>query len=107
MARRWTTPGIPVYYVDAGHTVSYESHPSRRPKRSLNAFGDGYRGRARRCSPRFDELEARLDSVSARSCAGMNGDGACSPRRPPTTSRRPNGGTLGSMAAMMGLGQRL
>ena len=90
---------IPVYYVDAGHTVSYESTKSQT-EALVEAFGEGT-GAGEAMLARFDELEARLDSVKDQ-YADMKVMVLQS--SPPTHYIQTSEGTLASMAAMMGFG---
>ena len=88
---------IPVYYVDAGHTVSYES-TKMQTEALVDAFGAGSEeGEA--MLARFDELEARLDSVKDK-YSDMKVMVLQS--SPPTHYIQTAEGTLASMAAMMG-----
>ena len=90
---------IPVYYVDAGHTVSYES-TKMQTEVLVDAFGAGSEeGEA--MLARFDELEARLDSVKDK-YSDMKVMVLQS--SPPTHYIQTSEGTLASMAAMMGFG---
>ena len=90
---------IPVYYVDAGHTVSYESTKSQT-EALVEAFGEGTEA-GEAMLARFDELEARLDSVKDQ-YADMKVMVLQS--SPPTHYIQTSEGTLASMAAMMGFG---
>ena len=90
---------IPVYYVDAGHTVSYESTKSQT-EALVEAFGEGTEA-GEAMLARFDELEARLDSVKDQ-YADMKVMVLQS--SPPTHYIQTFEGTLASMAAMMGFG---
>lgn len=91
--------GIPVYYVDAGHTVSYESTKSQT-EALVEAFGEGTEA-GEAMLTRFDELEARLDSVKDK-YSDMKVMVLQS--SPPTHYIQTSEGTLASMAAMMGFG---
>ena len=90
---------IPVSYVDAGHTVSYESTKSQT-EALVEAFGEGTEA-GEAMLARFDELEARLDSVKDQ-YADMKVMVLQS--SPPTHYIQTSEGTLASMAAMMGFG---
>ena len=88
---------IPVYYVDAGHTVSYES-TKMQTEALVDAFGAGSEeGEA--MLARFDELEARLASIQDK-YSDMKVMVLQS--SPPTHYIQTAEGTLASMAAMMG-----
>ena len=54
---------IPVYYVDAGHTVSYESIKAQT-QILIDAFAPGSEAGAN-IMQRFDDLEARLEETKA------------------------------------------
>ena len=90
--------GIPVYYVDAGHTVPYESI-KMQTEALVNAFGaDSEAGVA--MLQRFDDLEARLEDVRAQ----LEGKTVMVLQSsPPTHYIQTSDGTLGSMAEMIGL----
>ena len=90
--------GIPVYYVDAGHTVPYDSI-KMQTEALVNAFGaDSEAGAA--LLQRFDDLEARLEEV----CAQLEGKTVMVLQSsPPTHYIQTSAGTLGSMAEMIGL----
>lgn len=90
--------GIPVYYVDAGHTVPYDSI-KMQTEALVNAFGaDGEAGAA--ILQQFDELEARLDEARAQ----LEGKTVMVLQSsPPTHYIQTSDGTLGSMAEMIGL----
>ena len=89
--------GIPVYYVDAGHTVPYES-VKMQTQALVDAFGaDSEEGAA--SMGRFDELEERLaglqEKYAEKSVMVLQSS-------PPTHYIQTAEGTLASMAAMMG-----
>ena len=90
--------GIPVYYVDAGHTVPYDSI-KMQTEALVNAFGaDSEAGAA--MLQRFDDLEARLEDVRAQ----LEGKTVMVLQSaPPTHYIQTSDGTLGSMAEMIGL----
>lgn len=90
--------GIPVYYVDAGHTVPYDSI-KMQTEALVNAFGaDSEAGVA--MLQRFDDLEARLEDVRAQ----LEGKTVMVLQSsPPTHYIQTSDGTLGSMAEMIGL----
>ena len=90
--------GIPVYYVDAGHTVPYDSI-KMQTEALVNAFGaDSEAGVA--MLQRFDDLEARLEDVRAQ----LEGKTVMVLQSsPPTHYIQTSAGTLGSMAEMIGL----
>ena len=90
--------GIPVYYVDAGHTVPYDSI-KMQTEALVSAFGaDSEAGTA--MLQRFDDLEARLEDVRAQ----LEGKTVMVLQSsPPTHYIQTSDGTLGSMAEMIGL----
>ena len=90
--------GIPVYYVDAGHTVPYDSI-KMQTEALVNAFGaDSEAGAA--MLQRFDDLEARLEDVRAQ----LEGKTVMVLQSsPPAHYIQTSDGTLGSMAEMIGL----
>lgn len=90
--------GIPVYYVDAGHTVSYDSILAQT-QALVDAFGVGTEVGAD-ILQRFADLEARLEEARAQ-LAGKTVMVLQS--APPSHYIQTNGGTLGSMAEMLGL----
>ncbi|HML47322.1 MAG TPA: ABC transporter substrate-binding protein [Clostridia bacterium] len=93
-----TDAGIPVYYLDAGHTVSYESI-KQQTEVLIETFGlDDGSGQG--ILARFDELEARLESAKA-TFAGKTVMVLQS--SPPSHYIQTKAGTLGSMADMLGL----
>lgn len=98
MARCWKTRGIPVYYVDAGHTVSYDSILAQT-QALVDAFGADTEVGAD-ILQRFADLEARLEEARAQ-LAGKTVMVLQS--APPSHYIQTNGGTLGSMAEMLGL----
>ena len=90
--------GIPVYYVDAGHTVSYDSILSQT-QALVDAFGADTEVGAD-ILQRFDDLEARLEDVRAQ----LEGKTVMVLQSsPPTHYIQTSAGTLGSMAEMLGL----
>lgn len=90
--------GIPVYYVDAGHTVPYDSI-KMQTEALVNAFGaDSEAGVA--MLQRFDDLEGRMEDVRAQ----LEGKTVMVLQSsPPTHYIQTSAGTLGSMAEMIGL----
>lgn len=90
--------GIPVYYVDAGHTVSYDSILAQT-QALVDAFGADTEVGAD-ILQRFADLEARLEEARAQ-LAGKTVMVLQS--APPSHYIQTNGGTLGSMAEMLGL----
>lgn len=93
-----TEAGIPVYYVDAGHTVSYDSIKSQT-EALVEAFDkDSEAGAA--IMQRFADLETKLEDVRAK----LTGKTVMVLQSaPPSHYIQTNGGTLGSMAEMIGL----
>lgn len=93
-----TEAGIPVYYVDAGHTVSYDSIKSQT-EALVEAFDkDSEAGAA--IVQRFADLETKLEDVRAK----LTGKTVMVLQSaPPSHYIQTNGGTLGSMAEMIGL----
>lgn len=93
-----TEAGVPVYFVDAGHTVSYDSIKSQT-EALAEAFGrDDEAGAA--VMRRFAGLEARLVGVRAK----LTGKTVIVLQSaPPSHYIQTSGGTLGSMAEMIGL----
>ena len=93
-----TEAGVPVYFVDAGHTVSYDSIKSQT-EALAEAFGrDDEAGAA--VMRRFAGLEARLVGVREK----LTGKTVIVLQSaPPSHYIQPSGGTLGSMAEMIGL----
>ena len=89
---------IPVYYVDAGHTVAYES-VRMQTQALIDAFAPGSEEGAA-LMRRFDELEARLavtrEKLAGKTCMVLQS-------APPTHYIQTADGTLGSMARMIGL----
>lgn len=89
---------IPVYYVDAGHTVSYESIKAQT-QILIDAFAPGSDTDAD-LMQRFEALEARLDTLSSelegKTCMVLQSS-------PPSHYIQTADGTLGSMARMIGL----
>ena len=96
--QQFADAGIPVYYVDAGHTVPYDSI-KMQTEALVNAFGaDSEAGAA--MLQRFDDLEARLEDVRAQ----LEGKTVMVLQSsPPTHYIQTSAGTLGSMAEMIGL----
>ena len=93
-----TEAGVPVYFVDAGHTVSYDSIKSQT-EALAEAFGrDDEAGAA--VMRRFAGLEARLEGVREK----LTGKTVIVLQSaPPSHYIQPSVGTLGSMAEMIGL----
>lgn len=89
---------IPVYYVDAGHTVSYESIKAQT-QTLIDAFAPGSEVGAQ-IMQRFADLESRLDDLGGKlegkTCMVLQS-------APPAHYIQTAGGTLGSMASMIGL----
>lgn len=89
---------IPVYYVDAGHTVSYESIKAQTQV-LIDAFAPGSEAGAE-IMQRFEALETRLVDLGARlegkTCMVLQSS-------PPSHYIQTADGTLGSMARMIGL----
>ena len=89
---------IPVYYVDAGHTVSYESI-KLQTEVLIDAFGkDSETGKE--MLKAFADLEDKL-SETAKKLEGKTYMALQS--SPPSHYIQTSGGTLGSMADMLGL----
>lgn len=91
--------GIPVYYVDAGHTVPYES-----VKAQTQVLADAFAAdqqAADSLMQGFVKLEERLEEVQA-DCKGKQVMVLQS--SPPNHYIQTESGTLASMAAMMGFG---
>lgn len=90
--------GIPVYYVDAGHTVSYESIKAQTQV-LIDAFAPGSETGAE-IMQRFTDLENRLAALSAKlegkTCMVLQSS-------PPSHYIQTADGTLGSMCRMIGL----
>ena len=90
---------IPVYYVDAGHTVPYESVKAQTQV-LVDAFGkEGEAGKA--IMERFADLEARLDGMKDKYADKKV---MVLQSAPPAHYIQTAEGTLASMAAMMGFG---
>lgn len=89
---------IPVYYVDAGHTVSYES-VKEQTQALIDAFAPESESGAN-IMQRFAELENRLETLSGelegKTCMVIQSS-------PPSHYIQTADGTLGSMARMIGL----
>lgn len=89
---------IPVYYVDAGHTVSYESIKAQT-QILIDAFAPGSENGAE-IMQRFTDLETRLaelgGKLEGKTCMVLQSS-------PPAHYIQTAGGTLGSMARMIGL----
>lgn len=93
-----TDVDIPVYYVDAGHTVSYDSI-KLQTEVLINAFGkDSDAGKE--MLKAFSDLEDKL-AETAKKLEGKTYMALQS--SPPSHYIQMNGGTLGSMADMLGL----
>lgn len=89
---------IPVYYVDAGHTVSYDSI-KQQTEVLIEAFaGDGTEGA--QIMKLFTDLEARLTETKK---AFEGKTVMVLQSSPPSHYIQTKGGTLGSMAEMIGL----
>jgi len=90
--------GIPVYYVDAGHTVSYTA-VKEQTQALVDAFGKGTpEGEA--LMKAFDETEAKLAETKKK----LEGKTVMILQSsPPTHYIQTEGGTLGTMAKMIGL----
>lgn len=89
---------IPVYYVDAGHTVSYDSI-KQQTEVLIEAFGgDGTEGA--QIMKLFTDLEAKLTetkkALEGKTVMVLQSS-------PPSHYIQTKGGTLGSMAEMIGL----
>ncbi len=90
--------GIPVYYVDAGHTVSYDSIKMQTLE-LIDAFAPGSEIGAE-IMGRFETLETRLEDTRK----AMEGHTVMVLQSsPPSHFIQTKGGTLGSMADMIGL----
>lgn len=89
---------IPVYYVDAGHTVSYESIKAQT-QILIDAFAPGSEAGAN-IMQRFDDLEALLEETKAalegKTCMVLQSS-------PPNHYIQTADGTLGTMCRMIGL----
>ena len=89
---------IPVYYVDAGHTVSYESIKAQT-QILIDAFAPGSEIGAS-LMQRFADLEARLETLGGelegKTCMVLQSS-------PPSHYIQTADGTLGSMCRMIGL----
>lgn len=89
---------IPVYYVDAGHTVSYESIKAQT-QILIDAFAPGSEVGAS-LMQRFADLEARLEGTRAalegKTCMVLQSS-------PPSHYIQTADGTLGTMCRMIGL----
>ncbi|MBQ8160325.1 MAG: ABC transporter substrate-binding protein [Clostridia bacterium] len=93
-----TDAGVPVYYVDAGHTVSYESIKAQT-EALINAFGkDTEAGSAmlKAFSDLEEKLSATKEQLSGKTVMVLQS-------APPAHYIQTKGGTLGSMAEMIGL----
>lgn len=90
--------GIPVYYLDAGHTVSYESIKQQTEKLIAAFAPDSDAGKS--ILDRFAALESRLEETSTK----LSGVSVMVLQSgPPSHYIQTIGGTLGSMADMIGL----
>lgn len=89
--------GIPVYYVDAGHTVPYESI-KEQTQALADAFASSEEAKTELMSC-FTDLEARIDELQAdfagKTCMVLQS-------APPTHYIQTSAGTLGSMMEMLG-----
>lgn len=90
--------GIPVYYVDAGHTVSYDSVKAQT-EALVEAFGKGTpEGEA--LMKEFSDLEAKLAETKKK----LEGKTVMILQSsPPSHYIQTEGGTLGTMAKMLGM----
>lgn len=89
---------IPVYYADAGHVVTYQS-VKELTEVLLEAFGGNNSEGAARIKERFAKLEARM-AEKRKDNAGKKVMVLQS--APPRHFIQTDGGTLGSMAALLG-----
>jgi len=90
--------GIPVYYVDAGHTVSYTA-VKEQTQALVEAFGKGSAEGAALLKE-FDDLEAKLEETKKK----LEGKTVMILQSsPPSHYIQTEGGTLGTMAKMIGL----
>ena len=89
--------GIPVYYVDAGHTVPYGSI-KEQTQALADAFASSEEAKTELMSC-FTDLEARIDELKAdfagKTCMVLQS-------APPTHYIQTSDGTLGSMMEMLG-----
>ena len=89
---------IPVYYVNSGHTVSYESI-KQETEVVINAF-DEESEKGKEIMKSFDDLEARMEEnkklLEGKTTMVLQS-------APPTHYIQSNKGSLGSMAEMIGL----
>ncbi len=88
---------IPVYYVDAGHTVSYES-VKELTEALMNAFGKDNAG-AEAIQKRFDTLEQRMATFRE---AHQGKKVMVLQSAPPRHYIQSSEGTLGNMAKLLG-----
>lgn len=89
---------IPVYYVDAGHVVSYQSIKQLTEK-LIEAFGNNRPSAAQAIEERFAKLENRLASQRQ---LNQGKKVMVLQSAPPRHYIQSKGGTLGSMADLMG-----
>lgn len=92
-----TDAGIPIYYVDSGHTVPYESVKAQT-KALTDGFGKGSE-ESKNIMARFDELEQKLDSIKDKYADKKV---MVLQSAPPAHYIQTEAGTLASMAKMMG-----
>lgn len=88
---------IPVYYVDAGHVVTYQS-VKELTEILINAFGDGNEG-AQQIRERFAQLEARMQEKRS---ANSGKQVMVLQSAPPRHFIQTKDGTVGSMAELLG-----
>lgn len=88
---------IPVYYVDAGHVVTYQS-VKELTGILINAFGKDNKG-ADAIKERFAKLESRM---AEKRSANAGKKVMVLQSAPPRHFIQTDGGTLGSMAALLG-----
>ena len=90
--------GIPVYYVDAGHTVSYTA-VKEQTEALVEAFGKGT-AEGEALLKAFDDLESKLAETKKK----LEGKTVMILQSsPPNHYIQTEGGTLGTMAKMIGL----
>ena len=93
-----TDAGIPVYYVDAGHTVSYESVKAQTEV-LVEAFGKGT-AEGEALLKAFSDLESKLAEIKKK----LEGKTVMILQSsPPSHYIQTENGTLGTMAKMIGL----
>jgi len=92
------TAGIPVYYVDAGHTVSYEAVKTQTEV-FIEAFAKGT-AEGEALMKEFSDLEAKLEETKKK----LEGKTVMIfQSSPPSHYIQTEGGSLGTMAKMIGL----